>query len=106
MSNKVLAKFRITSVSSGRFVPYDRNPETGQYEHGAPVESCQVKLGAVQGEPFGRYTPQGSADLTIISSAAAHIFREAWHQYVTSADPQAREPEFYVTFEPAPPTEG
>ncbi|MGH2478513.1 MAG: hypothetical protein ACRDHW_02510 [Ktedonobacteraceae bacterium] len=53
---------------------HTRNATTGEWE---VVEAARVKLGAVQGEPFGSATPSGSLDMVIVNPAALKIFREA-----------------------------
>lgn len=40
-------------------------------EHDAPVV---VKMAPVKGEPFGKYTPAGSIEMTICNKAAADQF--------------------------------
>lgn len=97
--SKVLAKFRITSLKSQRNADYDKNPETGNFEPVRAYEAAVVDLQAVQGEPFGKYTPTGTIQMTINNEAAARIFREAWQAYITSEDPKAQGPEFYVMFQ-------
>lgn len=96
--SKVLAKFVMTGLESQRNAQYERNAETGKYEPVSGTEACVVKFNGVQGEPFGKYTPNANAQMTILNPAAAAIFREAWEAYVKSSEPSAKAPEFYVTF--------
>jgi hypothetical protein len=94
----VLAKFYIFSLESQRTISYDRDKNTGEYTKTPATESCRVKLSAVQGEPFGNATPMGTVDMTIANSAAAAVFRKVWQEYCANTDPDAKPPEFYVTF--------
>jgi hypothetical protein len=65
MSTKVLARFYVVSL------------ERVQWYNTPPGEALRVKLAAVQGEPFGPATPQGSLDMLIVNPAAAAVFHEA-----------------------------
>lgn len=47
------------------------------YSGGGYVPAQRVKLSAVQGEPFGTATPQGTIDMLIANPDAAKVFREA-----------------------------
>lgn len=42
-----------------------------------PVESAHVQLSAVQGEPFGAYTPSGRLDMLIVNPTASQVFFDA-----------------------------
>jgi hypothetical protein len=68
----VHARFRLDTDS--RLTHYQKNRETGNYE---AVEAAQVKLGAVQGEPFGSASPSGSMEMVIVNPEAIRLFREA-----------------------------
>ena len=95
---RVLAKFRIVGLESQRNVERPYNAETREYGPVTAGESCNVRLQAVQGEPFGKYTPNGQVQMTINNPAAAAVFREAWERFVKADDPEAKAPEFFVTF--------
>jgi hypothetical protein len=41
------------------------------------VEAARVKLGAVQGEPFGSASPSGTLDMVIVNPEALKVFRDA-----------------------------
>lgn len=97
--SKVLAKFRILECKSDRTAEYVRDPETKEYARGKPALVTQLKLTAVQGEPFGSATPSGNVDMLIKNPAAAALFRDAWDEYTHSDDPDRQPPEFYVMFQ-------
>lgn len=46
------------------------------YRFRGNTEMHRVKLGAVQGEPFGPATPSGQLDMTIANLAAAQVFAD------------------------------
>ena len=98
--SKVLTKFVMIGLETQRDIEHDysdrNSPTYGQVVRAG--EACVVKFSGVRGEPFGKYTPSASAQMTILNPAAAAIFREAWETYVKSGDPNAKAPEFYVTF--------
>ena len=69
----VHARFRLDQVSRGQ--AYYKAPEST--EAATPVESAHVILNAVQGEPFGAYTPSGHLEMLIVNPTAAQVFFEA-----------------------------
>ena len=68
----VHARFSLNSVNRGQ--GYFKAP--GEQE-AKPIESALVTLNAVQGEPFGAYTPSGKLDMFIVNPAAAQLFFDA-----------------------------
>lgn len=70
--SQVLARFYLNAVTrgSGYFKASDE-------EEAKMVESAQVTLNAVKGEPFGAYTPSGRLDMFIVNPAAAQVFFDA-----------------------------
>ena len=67
------ARFRLDKVN--RAQAYYREP--GSTEEPQSVESAHVQLSAVQGEPFGAYTPSGRMDMLIVNPAASKAFFDA-----------------------------
>lgn len=67
------ARFRLDQVN--RAQAYYKQP--GSTEEPQLVESAHVILNAVQGEPFGAYTPSGRLDMLIVNPAASKMFFEA-----------------------------
>lgn len=96
--SKFVAKFYLTGVESQRQIDITRDNE-GQTKRTAG-ESCVVRMSAAQGEPFGKYTPNGTQQMTILNSAVAEILRQRWEKYVANADPEAKPPAFYVEYIP------
>ncbi len=72
MPKQVHARFSLNSVNRGQGW-FKATSE----EEARPVESAQVTLNAVKGEPFGAYTPSGRLDMFIINPAAAQMFFDA-----------------------------
>jgi hypothetical protein len=66
---KIHARFRLDQVNRGQ--GYFKAP--GEQE-AKVVESAHVVLNAVQGEPFGAYTPSGKFDMFIVNPTAAQVF--------------------------------
>ncbi len=69
---RVHARFRLHQVTRG----------TGYYkapgeEEAKQIESAYVRLGAVQGEPFGSATPNGSIEMFIVNPGASELFLHA-----------------------------
>jgi hypothetical protein len=94
--SKVLAKFRLIECTATRWKTAERDPQTGEYTTGEPEIATHLKFAAVQGDPFGKWTPSGSIDMIVKSEGAAKIFREAWDAYINSTEPEAEAPEFFV----------
>lgn len=69
---QVHARFRLDQVNRGQ--GYYKAP--GE-EEAKLVEAAHVVLGAVQGEPFGAYTPSGKLDMFIVNPPAAQVFFDA-----------------------------
>lgn len=69
---KVHARFYLNSVTRGQ--GYYKAP--GE-EEAKVVESAQITLNAVKGEPFGAYTPSGRLDMFIVNPTAAQVFFDA-----------------------------
>lgn len=67
------ARFRLDQVN--RAQAYYKAP--GSTEDPQLVESAHVILNAVQGEPFGAYTPSGHLDMLIVNPAASRMFFES-----------------------------
>jgi len=59
--SQVLARFYLVEVTRTPF-------------YGETKEATRVKMSAVQGEPFGSATPQGSIEMLIVNPAAAQMF--------------------------------
>jgi hypothetical protein len=72
MAQQVHARFYLNSVTRGQ--GYYKAP--GE-EEAKSVESAQVTLNAVKGEPFGAYTPSGRLDMFIVNPSAARVFFDA-----------------------------
>lgn len=70
---QVHARFRLDKVTRGQ--GYFKEP--GSTEEPRAIESASILLNAVQGEPFGAYTPQGRIDMFIVNPAAAQMFFDA-----------------------------
>jgi hypothetical protein len=66
------ARFYLNSVNRGQ--GYYKAP--GE-EEAKTIESAQVTLNAVKGEPFGAYTPSGRLDMFIVNPTAAQVFFDA-----------------------------
>lgn len=95
----VLAKFLVSGVNAVY--------EAGHDGDVAFLQSAHIKLSAVQGEPFGPYTPFGVQEMTIMNPAAAAVFVKPYQEYMERAVAASRAgqslmdirpPEFYVTF--------
>lgn len=69
---QIHARFRLDQVNRGQ--GYFKAP--GEQE-AKSVEAAHVTLSAVQGEPFGAYTPSGKLDMFIVNPTAAHVFFDA-----------------------------
>ena len=69
---RVHARFRLDQVNRAR--AYYKQP--GNTEEPQLVESAHVVLNAVQGEPFGAYTPSGHLEMLIVNPAASQMFFE------------------------------
>jgi hypothetical protein len=70
---QVQARFRLDQVTRGQ--GYFKEP--GSTEEPRSIESAHVLLSAVQGEPFGAYTPSGKMDMFIVNPAASQMFLDA-----------------------------
>lgn len=70
---KVHARFRLDQVNRGQ--GYFKEPNST--ENPRSIESAHVLLSAVQGEPFGAYTPSGKMDMFIVNPAASQMFFDA-----------------------------
>ena len=66
------ARFRLDQVTRGQ--GYYKAP--GEQD-AKSIESAHVVLTAVQGEPFGAYTPSGKFDMFIVNPTAAQVFFNA-----------------------------
>ena len=66
------ARFRLDQVTRGQ--GYYKAP--GEQDSKS-IESAHVVLSAVQGEPFGAYTPSGKLDMFIVNPTAAQVFFNA-----------------------------
>lgn len=64
--SSVLARFQLAEVTR---IPF--------WTGGQKAEATRIKLGAVQGEPFGPATPQGSIEAVIVNPEAAQVFLDA-----------------------------
>lgn len=83
---KVLAKFSLQSI--------------GQSRHWSePGYATLVQFSAVQGEPFGSATPQGTISMLVVNPDAQKFFADAWQQYVDHKIDKS--PEFLILFENA-----
>ena len=69
---QIHARFRLHQVTRGQ--GYLKAP--GEQE-ATMVEAAQISLNAVQGEPFGAYTPSGRLDMFIVNPTAAQVFFDA-----------------------------
>ena len=69
----VHARFRLEKVTRGQ--GYFKEP--GSNEDPRSIEAASVSLSAVQGEPFGAYTPSGKLDMFIVNPAASQMFFDA-----------------------------
>lgn len=67
------ARFRLDKVDRAR--AFYREPDST--EAAQSVESAYVHLNAVQGEPFGAYTPTGHMEMLIVNPAASRAFFDA-----------------------------
>lgn len=67
------ARFRLNQVTRGQ--GYFKEP--GSVEEPRSIESAHVVLNAVQGEPFGAYTPSGKLDMFIVNPTASQVFFDA-----------------------------
>jgi hypothetical protein len=70
---QVHARFKLKQVN--RAQAYYKQP--GSADEPKLVESAHVMLSAVQGEPFGAYTPSGEAQMIIVNPAASQMFFDA-----------------------------
>lgn len=73
MSTQIHARFRLEKVTRG--TGYFKEPGSTEDPH--VVEAASVSLSAVQGEPFGAYTPSGKVEMFIVNPAASQVFFEA-----------------------------
>ena len=73
MPVQVHARFRLEKVTRGQ--GYFKEP--GSTEEPRTIEAASVSLSAVQGEPFGAYTPSGKVDMFIVNPGAAQVFFDA-----------------------------
>ncbi len=71
--SQVQARFRLDQVTRGQ--GYFK--EHGSTEEPRSIEAARVLLNAVQGEPFGAYTPSGKLDMFIVNPAASQMFFDA-----------------------------
>ena len=69
---RIHARFRLDQVTRGQ--GYFKAP--GEQD-AKPIESAHVVLNAVQGEPFGAYTPSGKLDMFIVNPSALQVFFDA-----------------------------
>lgn len=70
------ARFHLSEVR--RAQAYYCDPETCKDPRDAKlVESAYVTLNAVQGEPFGAYTPSGKIEMLIVNPSASQAFFDA-----------------------------
>lgn len=67
---QIEARFRLLQVN--RAQAYYKAP--GSTEEAQLVESAQVVMTPVQGEPFGAYTPSGRMEMLIVNPSAARLF--------------------------------
>jgi hypothetical protein len=67
------ARFRLDRVD--RAQAFYKQP--GSTEAAQSAESAYVHLNAVQGEPFGAYTPTGHLEMLIVNPAASKTFFDA-----------------------------
>lgn len=89
--SKVLAKFALESVQDYY--------ETGHQGDVAFLQSATVQLNAVQGEPFGPYTPFGRIQMGILNAGAAAVFVKEWQKYTAALQEwSASGGRLYVTF--------
>jgi len=70
---QIHARFRLDKVD--RAQAFYRAP--GSTNDALPVESAYVHLNAVQGEPFGAYTPSGHLEMLIVNPTASQVFFDA-----------------------------
>jgi hypothetical protein len=70
---QVQARFRLDQVNRSR--GFYKQP--GSTEDAQSVESAYVHLNAVQGEPFGAYTPTGHMEMLIVNPTASQVFLDA-----------------------------
>lgn len=98
MSKTVEARFYLSTLTETKM----SESETVTSEEGKPeqrwveVPAISVRMGGVQGEPFGRYTPNADASMIIRQGAAAEVFRDAWRKYIDT--PGAKSPKCRVLF--------
>ena len=59
-----------------RFKLYEDARAQG-YSAGGYVSAARVKFSAVQGEPFGTATPQGTIEMLIVNPEACAVFHDA-----------------------------
>ena len=64
------------STVHARFYLYEVT-RTSYYAKNENVEAVKIKMGPVQGEPFGPATPQGQFEALIINPEAAQVFLNA-----------------------------
>ena len=69
---RIHARFRLDQVTRGQ--GYFKAP--GEQD-AKPIESAHVVLNAVQGEPFGAYTPSGKLDMFNVNPSASQVFFDA-----------------------------
>jgi hypothetical protein len=67
------ARFRLDRVTRGQ--GYFKEPGSSEDPHA--IEAANVSLSAVQGEPFGAYTPSGKFDMFIVNPTASQVFFDA-----------------------------
>jgi hypothetical protein len=73
MADQIHARFRLDQVTRGQ--GYFKEP--GSTEEPRSIESAHVLLYAVQGDPFGAYTPSGKLDMFIVNPSASQMFFDA-----------------------------
>jgi len=69
----IYARFRLDQVTRGQ--GYFKEP--GSTSEPRTIEAAHVLLSAVQGEPFGAYTPSGKLDMFIVNPVASQLFFSA-----------------------------
>lgn len=89
MVDKVIAKFWVCDK-------YIRHNASGS-DKKIVNTSNQVFMNPDQGEPFGKYTPSGKIEMTIMSESAAEFFEPGEHYLITfekapKAEPKQADP--------------
>lgn len=88
------ARFRLEKVTRGQ--GYFKEP--GSTEEARAIEAASVTLNAVQGEPFGAYTPSGRIDMFIVNPTASQIFFDApiGQEFNLIFSPAERNPDYDI----------